>query len=119
MRHRRARRASSSSPPRERRASASEDLMLTQQLALVSESKSIGTAAVMKVAAALQKQATRDLAPIWTVAATVSGFANLEDVPLGYWPIMVMDDVQNAAGYHQDENGQPFPVVQARRRLAL
>ena len=93
--------------------------MLTQHVALVSESKSVKTAAVRKVAAALQKQASRDLAPVWDVDALVGGFAKLEDVPLGHWPIIVMDDVENAAGYHQDENGQPFAVVEAGASWAL
>ena len=93
--------------------------MLTQHVALVSESKAVKTAAVKKVAAALQKQASRDLAPAWDVDALVGGFAKLEDVPLGYWPIIVMDDVENAAGYHQDENGQPFAVVEAGASWAL
>jgi hypothetical protein len=35
----------------------------------------------MRIAAALQKQATRDFSPIWEVPATVDGFVRLEDVP--------------------------------------
>jgi hypothetical protein len=38
--------------------------ILTRQLALVSESEQVHAGDVMKVAAALQKQAIRDLAPI-------------------------------------------------------
>jgi hypothetical protein len=93
--------------------------MLTHHIALVSEAKSIGTARVMKIAAALQKQATRDLAPIWKVSAAIGGFAQLEDVPLGYWPIIVMEDVRDAAGYHEDEDGQPYAVVEAGASWSL
>ena len=56
---------------------------ILRQVALVSESSSIDQGDVMRVSAALQKQATRDLAPIWEVSATVDSFAKLEDVPLG------------------------------------
>ena len=34
---------------------------------------------LMRVSAALQKQASRDLAPIWEISATVDAFASLED----------------------------------------
>jgi len=87
--------------------------MLPQQIALVSETRSVAANEVMRVAAALQKQAARDLAPLWGVSANISGFASLDEVPLGYWPIIVMENVQGAAGYHEDEDGQPFAVVEA------
>jgi hypothetical protein len=96
--------------------------MVLQQVALVSQTPSVPLSEIVKVAAALQKQVTRDFAPIWEVSATVDSFAKLEDVPLGYWPIMVRDDVtQNyqAAGIHLDDNGQPFSLVQASDDWAL
>jgi len=40
----------------------------------------------------------------------------LADVPLGYWPVLVRDDVTTnweAAGIHLDDSGQPFALVQA------
>jgi hypothetical protein len=55
---------------------------LVRQLALVSESKAIPRGDVMKVSAALQKQVTRDLEPIWEISATVDAFDKLEDVPV-------------------------------------
>jgi hypothetical protein len=55
---------------------------IIKHVALVSQSVKLGD--VMKVAAALQKQATRDVAPIWNLSATVDGFERLEDVPLDY-----------------------------------
>jgi hypothetical protein len=73
---------------------------------------------VSRVSAALQKQVSRDFGPIWNVTATVDGFAKLADVPLGYWPVIVRDDVganYNAAGIHLDDNGQPFSLVQASK----
>lgn len=90
---------------------------LIRHVALVSESARASQSDLMVVAAALQKQATRDLAPIWSVAATVDSFHRLEDVPLDYWPIIIMDNinVDNAAGVHRDDNGQPFALVTAEQ----
>jgi hypothetical protein len=88
---------------------------LLRQLALVSESQSINPSDLALVSAALQKQATRDLIQFWDLKATVDAFPRLEDVPVGYWPIIIMDDihVSGAAGVHEDENGQPFALVTA------
>jgi hypothetical protein len=79
-----------------------------QNVALVSEVDSVSPDWLTKVAAALQKQITRDFGPIWDVNATVSAIEKLEDVPLGYWSLIIVQDVQNAAGYHTDQNGQPY-----------
>ena len=88
--------------------------MLVTEIAIVSETANINDSQLNKVAAALQKQAIRDLEPIWNIIATVDGFSKLEDVPLGYWPIIVRDDIgmPGAAGVHLDDNGQPFALVQ-------
>ena len=43
-------------------------------------------------------------------------------MPLGYWPIIVRDDVVkkwDAAGIHLDDSGQPFALVQASEDWAL
>jgi hypothetical protein len=88
--------------------------MLNRNLALVADTKNVTPSQLTKVAAALQKQATRDFGPIWGVQASVSGFAKLEDVPTDYWPIIVRDDIKTpgAAGVHLDKNEQPFALVQ-------
>jgi hypothetical protein len=88
---------------------------LIEHLALVSESQQTDMSDLTRVSAALQKQATRDLLPIWQISATVDAFVSLEDVPTDYWPIIIMDDigVSGAAGIHQDRNGQPFALVSA------
>jgi hypothetical protein len=74
---------------------------------------------LMKVSSALQKQATRDLAPIWEVNATVDPFDKLEDVPDGVWPMIIMDDIgfPGAAGIHLDRDGQPFALITAATEL--
>jgi hypothetical protein len=83
--------------------------------ALISESKLVSSKDVMIVSAALQKQAVRDLGPIWDVKATVDAFERLEDVPLGYWPMIIRDDIgfDGAAGIHLDKDGQPFALIMA------
>jgi hypothetical protein len=88
---------------------------LTRHLGLVSESKRIRIGDVMRVAAAIQKQAIRDLAPIWSISATVDAFERLEHVPIGYWPMIVRDDIQQegAAGIHLDQDRQPFALITA------
>jgi hypothetical protein len=93
--------------------------VLLQQVALVSDSKQVKSKDLMRVAAALQKQASRDLAPIWDVSATVDAFETLEDVPLGYWPMIIMDDIQQegAAGIHLDQDNQPFALITASSDL--
>lgn len=91
---------------------------ILQQLALVSESSRVVLGDVMRVAAALQKQASRDLAPIWDISATVDAFEKLEDVQPGYWPMIVMDNIGfDAAGIHLDRDGQPFALITASSDL--
>src|SRR5205814_624236 len=87
---------------------------LLRHVALVPDDNIKGrlTAAdVATVAAALQKQAVRDFGPLWGVSATVSAFANLEHVPLGYWPIIVGNEGQGGGGVHLDQNNQPYALV--------
>ena len=85
---------------------------LIKHIALVSESKLVSNGDLLIVAAALQKQATRDVAPIWEIAATVDAFDSLEDVPLDYWPMIVQDNIgYDAAGIHLDESKQPYALI--------
>jgi hypothetical protein len=95
--------------------------MLPVHVGLVSESASISASALNRTAAALQKQVTRDYTPIWKVIATVSAFSTLDDLPNGYWPVIVMDDIHTsgAAGVHQDKNGQPYALVQSGASWSL
>src|SRR5436190_2290638 len=86
--------------------------MLPVQVALVPHTSQADIAAVTHVAAALHKQAARDLAPIWSVSATVDPFPSLQSVPVGYWPVIIVDDVKDAGGYHLDQNGHPYALVE-------
>jgi hypothetical protein len=87
--------------------------MLTINLALVSLVRGHSPSDVARVAAALQRQAARDFGPSWRVTATVDAFPRLDDVPVGYWPMIVERDIHTpgAAGVHEDSNGQPFALI--------
>ena len=95
--------------------------MFTTQLALVSDSPNISFQEVAKISAALQKQITRDYSPVWNIPATIDAFQTLDDVPTGYWPIIIRDDigVAGAAGIHLDRNHQPYALVQAGAQTPL
>ena len=87
--------------------------VLTQFVALVSDSPRVSNRQIMTVSAALQKQATRDLSPIWGINATVDAFESVADIPVGYWPIIVTDRAVRSAGIHADGDGRPLALVQA------
>jgi hypothetical protein len=91
------------------------------QLGLVSEAPEINFSDLTQASAAVQKQISRDFTPIWNVDATLDAFAALEDVPVGYWPIIVRNDIgqPGAAGIHLDKDGQPFALVQVTNRWQL
>jgi hypothetical protein len=82
-------------------------------IALVSLTKEVSLAQLAPVSAAIQKQISRDFSPIWNVEATVDAFDKLEDVPLGYWHVLLQDELPSgAAGLHKrDDNKQPFALV--------
>ncbi len=89
-------------------------MQLIAHLALVSETTSVGVSELTRVSAALQKQVTRDLTQHWEVQGTVDPFVSLNDVPPGYWPIIIRDDIrQDALGVHCDDTGQPLALITA------
>ena len=87
-------------------------MALPTHVALTADGVTISASDLTKVAAALSKQVLRDFSPVWAVSATIDPFTKLEDVPVDYWPIIVTKNVQGAAGYHEDQNGQPFALVE-------
>lgn len=87
---------------------------LLRNVALVPDDNignAIKASTLTKVAAALQKQATRDFGPVWGVTATVDAFTSLDDVPLGYWPIIVGQEGQGGGGVHLTHDNQPYALV--------
>lgn len=90
-------------------------------IALVSQTNQVPNWEVQMAAAALQIQISRDFTPIWGIDATLSAFDQLADVPSGYWPIVIRDDIgfAGAAGIHLDQNKKPFGLVQTSNRWTL
>lgn len=83
--------------------------MLPIHLALVPVAK-MKFSDVAKVSAAIQKQIIRDFTPLWTIDATIDAFPKPEDVPVGYWPIYIVDTFQSG-GQHKTRHNQPFGLV--------
>jgi hypothetical protein len=92
--------------------------VLPIHLALVSLTPAVAFNDLAKVSAALQKQLVRDFGPIWTVEATIDPFVALEDVPAGYWKILVVDTFARG-GQHRDRNNQPYALVAAGSSWSL
>jgi hypothetical protein len=65
---------------------------LTDNIALVSLTSTVPTSAFLQVAAAVQKQVTRDFIPAWGLPATVNAFADIASVPSDYHLVVVFDD---------------------------
>jgi hypothetical protein len=78
---------------------------LTHYVALVSLTSEISTGNLMRVAAAVQKQVTRDFAPMWGVDGTVNAFAELKDVPSDYHPVVLFSDPDELVGRLEFEIG--------------
>jgi hypothetical protein len=95
--------------------------MLMRHVGVVTESSNVPLRQLTRAAAAVQKQVTRDFGPIWGIHATVSAFGSLDDVPIDYWPILIQDDIgqDGAAGVHEDDQGQPFALVEASGTWSL
>ena len=65
---------------------------LTDNIALVSLTSNISPSAFLQVAAALQKQVTRDFMPAWGLPATVNPFTDIASVPSDYHVVVLFDD---------------------------
>lgn len=89
--------------------------MRAPQVGLTLESPRIVDAGELaRVAAAIQRQVTRDFAPAWDLHATVDIFPSLESVPASYWPVVLTRrHLGDDEGFHLAHNGQPFSVVEA------
>jgi hypothetical protein len=79
-------------------------------VALVDSTKKIKPVELAKVAGALNEQIQADVAPVWKLAATVGAYPK---APKGTWRLEVVEGtgVEEAAGYHADEHGQPFSKI--------
>jgi hypothetical protein len=88
--------------------------MLTRHVAIVADPGEIKISDLTAAASALQIQATRDFGPLWTVEATVTAFASLDDVPVGHWPIIILKSIpsKDDLGFHTDKKNQPYALVE-------
>jgi hypothetical protein len=81
-------------------------------LALIAETAKITPAELASVTGAIQKQLTRDLAPVWGVTATITSFPALEDAPADYLPVLVSDDYSiPTLGLHILVDQQPCALI--------
>ena len=75
--------------------------MLTENLAIVSETNRISAAGLNKVAAALQKQLSRDFVKPWKIRATINAYQPANKLPAEYWRIEIRDDIgKDGHGLH-------------------
>ena len=95
--------------------------MLPRRVGITSRSQAVGLHDIVKVAAALNVQASRDLQDIWNISAMVSALADPESIEPGVWPIFIVDDVgqDGAAGLHLTDHQQPYALVEAGRTWSL
>ena len=87
-------------PPTSGQAPKGVLVPLTDHVALVSLTREIPTRSVLQVAAAIQKQVTRDFTPFWGLPATVDAFEDLASVPNDYHPVVIfgdLDELERAA----------------------
>jgi hypothetical protein len=93
--------------------------MIPIHVALVAykcEDPSANLSTILRVAAALQMQLTRDFTPIWGIPAVVSGFESLEEVPPACMPLLIVTPgslESREHAFHLTENGQPMAFVEA------
>src|SRR4051812_6429991 len=81
-------------------------MLLTDYVALVSLTRDISTSNLLQVAAAVQKQVTRDFTPLWGIRANVNAFENLADVPNDYHPVVLFGQPDELLGQLELEIGQ-------------
>lgn len=85
--------------------------MSNVQIALISNTPNVSFGELSRVSAAIQKQVSRDFAPIWNTSATVDCFDGLENVPNGYWVVTVTATLGPADGIHRTEENKPMALV--------
>jgi hypothetical protein len=95
--------------------------MFVSHVSLVSQTNRLTLGQLSLASAAIQKQITRDFGPVWNIEASIDAFEKLSDVPLGYWSIIIRNDIPfDAQGIHLNRaNGQPFALVQFSQNWAL
>lgn len=89
-------------------------------IGLMNQSSAITNDEVARVAAALDIQVKRDLAPLWSVTADIITIPADQPVPRGVSPIIIVDDTPgNFAGQHRITQNIPWALVSTKRDWAL
>lgn len=85
---------------------------LTEHVAIVSMAQEVPMRDLLQVAAAVQKQVTRDFTPLWGIPATVDAFEDLASVPSDYRPVVLFGDVGELPSRLESLLGaQPAPAL--------
>jgi hypothetical protein len=82
-------------------------------IALTALTDRIRMETLSRVAAALQAQIVRDLAPVWGCSAVIGAFP-FESIPIGYCPLIVQDTLETAgtSGFHRTcYDDTPYMIV--------
>ena len=89
-------------------------------IGLINQSSAIANDEVVRVAAALDIQVKRDLAPIWNVTADIIPIPANRPRPRGVSPIIVVDETPgHSAGQHHTTQEIPWALVSTKRDWAL
>jgi hypothetical protein len=93
--------------------------MLPIHVALVRYGSSeVDERTLLRVAAALQIQVTRDFTPLWGVSATVSPYLELSDVPPASIPLVIVPQdrlLEREHAFHTTVHGVPIGLIEARK----
>jgi len=99
--------------------------MIPVHVALVAhqnEPEYVRRSMILRVAAALQVQLTRDFTPIWGIPAVVSAFDSIYEIPPASIPLVIVPEGKlesSEHAFHITEDGQPIAFVEAREGWSL
>lgn len=89
-------------------------MKIENHIGVVSQTKKLTMSDLGDICAAIDEQLALDVYPIWGRRTHITAFKTVKDIPKGYWPALIMDDIHEpgAAGFHTDKNNQPQIFVQ-------
>jgi hypothetical protein len=77
---------------------------------------------LLRVAAALQVQLTRDFTPVWETPAVLSAFTSMDDLPPACIPLVIVPQgtlLQREHAFHTTEKGLPLGLLEKRADWSL
>ena len=82
------------------------------QVGLVDKTGKLDSNFVAATAASLNTQVMRDVSPIWNIQATVRYLPDPRNIPVGVWPVFLVDKLPpGEGGVHLDKKNQPYSLV--------